>query len=268
MGWSDPRDRRLRRFGRHRRSPGDPAETKSSKPWLDLIETGDEGVREHIRTKADGIDKIYADLERLATVERSREFQMFWANIACSARRSTADRRCPLSCHGSRIAAPLMRQASELLERTAIVALERENIDGLMKQLRDDLVIVGRGVPWLRYLAKGDENSGLIERVCLDYVDRKDYLHDPARTWKEVGWVGQAVLDDRRRNEGALQGVLRRRLQERILHAAQGQGGHVRQSRPDGKGRRLGKYGRRPKVASFGYRRASRNCSTRPTRRT
>jgi len=59
-----------------------------------------------------------------------------------------------------------------------------------MKQLRDDLVMSGAVFRGLRYLAKGDENSGLIERVCLDYVDRKDICTTRRGPGKEVNSGG------------------------------------------------------------------------------
>src|SRR5690606_35411861 len=49
----------------------------------------------------------------------------------------------------------------------------------------DDLAIVGRGVAWVRY----DTRNG--EKVCFEHIDRKDFLHDPARNWCEVDWVAR-----------------------------------------------------------------------------
>ena len=73
---------------------------------------------------------------------------------------------------------------------------EQTNIDAVMRHIRDDLTVLARGCAWLRYEAKGD-NGALTERVCIEYVDRKDFLHDPARTWEEVDWVAKASYLDK-----------------------------------------------------------------------
>jgi hypothetical protein len=54
-----------------------------------------------------------------------------------------------------------------------------------MISLRDDLAIVGRGSPWVRYEDEGEE------KVCYDFVDRRDFLHEPAKRWADVGWVAR-----------------------------------------------------------------------------
>jgi hypothetical protein len=55
---------------------------------------------------------------------------------------------------------------------------------------RDDLNITGRGVIWCRYETKseGDDDE---ERVRMEHVSRRDFLHDPARKWTEVDWVAK-----------------------------------------------------------------------------
>jgi hypothetical protein len=54
--------------------------------------------------KCDGIDKLYADLEKLSNVARDRQFQLFWANISVLGPRSIRGRRFPWWCRGSRTA--------------------------------------------------------------------------------------------------------------------------------------------------------------------
>ena len=55
-------------------------ETKSSRRWLAQIEDAEKAF-EDWQKKADSLDKLYANLERLAGDGRDRQFQMFWANI-------------------------------------------------------------------------------------------------------------------------------------------------------------------------------------------
>jgi len=83
---------------------------------------------------------------------------------------------------------PLQRTASEFIERATCVTFDRENIDSVMRSVRDDLATINRGAAWLRYEAKSKDNN-FTERVCIDHKNRRDFVHDPAREWREVDWV-------------------------------------------------------------------------------
>src|SRR5690606_33011162 len=62
----------------------------------------------------------------------------------------------------------------------------RSNIDDVMCEVRDDLIFTNRGVMWLTYESEKGE-----QRVCIEHLDRLDFLHEPARKWSEVGWVAR-----------------------------------------------------------------------------
>ncbi|XUM19766.1 hypothetical protein ACRAVF_19055 [Bradyrhizobium oligotrophicum S58] len=136
--------------------------------------------------KSDNIDKQYANLERLANTQRDREMQLFWANIQTLGPSVYSRPPVPVVVPRFKQRDELARTASEILERGTIVTFEREEVDGEMKLIRDDLVILSRGAAWLRY-----DTTGKVERVCVDHADRKDFLHDPARRWKDVDWVAK-----------------------------------------------------------------------------
>lgn len=161
-------------------------EGKSSRAWLALIADAEKTFRTY-QDKADGIDKLYADLERLANTARDRQFQLLWANIAVLGPSIYARPPVPVVVPRFQDRRPLQRKASELLERATAVGFEREDIDGVMRMVRDDLVVSARGCIWLRYETK-KQNDGETQRVCIEHVDRKDFLHGAARNWKEVPW--------------------------------------------------------------------------------
>ena len=168
-----------------------PAKTKKSSGYLKLITDYGKAGYTSYSDRSDNIEKHYADLERLANTARDRQFQIFWANIQVLG--PSVYSRPPVPVVIPRFRAdrkPIPRVASELLERCSIVAFEMEDIDGVLKEVRDDLTILGRGVPWVRYSTKNSRGKA-IERVCIDHVNRKDFAHDPARTWKECGWVAK-----------------------------------------------------------------------------
>jgi len=167
-------------------SNADPfADMRSAKPWLEAIKDA-EKVFEDYHTKCDNIDKFYADLKKFGD-GAEREMQIFWANMEVL--KPSIYARPPVPVVGTRFKdrKPINRHASEIIERCLCTSFEIEDIHETMKQVRDDLAASARGVLWVRY--ETDDQGG--ERVCYDHVDRRDFVHDPARKWKEVGWVNR-----------------------------------------------------------------------------
>jgi len=160
-----------------------------SAPWLNLLRDAEKAFEEY-QNKADNIDKQYAELKRLAAVSREREFQLFWANVQVLGPSIYARPPVPVVTPKFKDRRRLYQTASELLERVSIVSFDLSNIDETMRLIRDDLAIQARGVAWVRYETKGDK-KGYSDKVCYEHVDRKDFLHDPARKWSEVGWVAK-----------------------------------------------------------------------------
>lgn len=167
----------------------EPGKPKSSKTWLALIADSQRYFQTYL-DKAEGVDKAYANLERLAGEVNDRQFQLFWANIAVLG--PSIYSRPPISVVVPRFKdrKPLPRAGAELLERSTNVAFDMEDIDSVMRAIRDDLTVSARGVAWLRYEASG-KGDKFKERVCIDHSDRKDFAHDPAQKWKEVDWVAK-----------------------------------------------------------------------------
>lgn len=163
--------------------------TGESKAWLDMVSEAQKVFRTY-QEKADGIDKLYADLSRLASVTRDREYQVFWANIEVM--KPSIYSRAPVPVVTPKFSdrRPLYQTASEFMERSVHVAFDMTDINSSMLLMRDDLAIIARGCPWVRYETKA-ESDGPTEKVCIEHVDRKDFLHEPARNWSEVGWVAR-----------------------------------------------------------------------------
>ncbi len=159
---------------------------KSSRAWLAAI-TEAETVFHGWQGRCDNIDRQYADLNRMASDTRDREFQLFWANIQVMGPSIYARPPIPVVTPRFKDRRPLYRVSSELLERSSVVAFDMADIDYVMRLVRDDLTIRGRGVPWVRY-----ESDSEGERICIDHKYRRDFVHEPARNWSEVGWVAGA----------------------------------------------------------------------------
>lgn len=153
--------------------------------WLGLIEDAEKAFQAW-QNAADSIDKAYGQLSELRSMSRDRQFQLFWSNIQVMGPSIYARQPVPVVSPKFKDRRPLYRTASELLERACVVSFDLADIDGAMLSMRDDLAIVGRGAAWVRY--ESDDDG---ERVCYEHVDRKDFLHEPARKWSEVDWAAK-----------------------------------------------------------------------------
>jgi hypothetical protein len=170
--------------GHSETSSEDKPKTGESKRWLAMIEEAEHAFKDW-QSKADSIDKLYASLSELAAIGRDRQFQMFWANIQVLGPSVYSRPPVPVVVPRFKDRKPVPRAASELLERCATTGFELADIDGVMRLVRDDLTVVARGAAWVRYETKKGQ------KVCIDFADRKDFLHPMARTWKEVPWVAK-----------------------------------------------------------------------------
>jgi hypothetical protein len=171
-------------------------EPKKARAWLNLLEESEKAF-EDWNDHCDKIDKMYANLARLAKMGRDKEFQMLWANIEIEKPVIYARQPMPVVVTKFKDRRPVYQAAAELLERCDTVAFDLMKIDSLMKLVRDDLVIAGRGVAWARYEGARDMSKGYrsyyeTERVCVDFKHRRDFLHSISRNWFEVTWVAAA----------------------------------------------------------------------------
>jgi hypothetical protein len=161
-------------------------------PWLKEIDRSTQYFEKY-QDKCDNIDDLYADLEALADSDGDRELQIFWANLEVLKPSVYARPPVPVVAPKWKDMKELPRKASEILERTLVSSFDLEDIDATMRLLRDDFVINGRGSPWIRYEAAGGEENYFAEKVCIEHLDRCDFLHQISRKWKEVGWVARGA---------------------------------------------------------------------------
>jgi hypothetical protein len=156
----------------------------------------------------------------MATTHADREYKMFWANLEVLRPAIYARPPVPVVVPRWKDQKELPRKASEVLERALILNFEEIGLDGIMLQVRDDLATVGRGAAWVRL-----ETAEGGDRNVIDHLDRADFLHEPARSWAEVGWVAKRAW------------LARHQVRERFGDAA---ARSVRLKKPqDGKGETL-----------------------------
>jgi len=166
-------------------------EPQSAKAWLNLL-LESEDTFEPWNKHCDNIDKQYANLERLATMSRNKEFQMFWANCEVLKPSIYAKPPVPVVVPKFKDRRPVYQAASEVMERCTTVAFDLTRINDLMLLVRDDVSMTSRGVAWCRYESGKGDSSYDHEKVCIDFKSRRDFLHSISRNWREVTWVAAA----------------------------------------------------------------------------
>ncbi|EJT06745.1 hypothetical protein [Rhizobium sp. CCGE 510] len=163
------------------------------------------------------IEKIYLDQQSDQTSAAKRRFPMLWANTSVLQPAVYARVPQPVVERRFKDAQPVARIASELVERNLAYTGDEADIDSIMRAVRDDFLLCARGTVWLRYEADfepldmgvqpsdpaadgfpgemgGAQPEAISdERVCIDYVHWSDFLHSPARRWKDVTWVARRV---------------------------------------------------------------------------
>lgn len=164
-------------------------EPKSSAPWIELIIQAERAFQNY-NDRCDNVDRLYADMNYLSNVTREREYSLFWSNIEVIKPSIYARPPVPVVTTKFKDRRPVYRTASEFLERCANVSFDMTSINDVMLGLRDDLAILARGAAWVRYETKA-ESDGETERVCVEWLHRRDFLHEPSRNWAEVSWVAR-----------------------------------------------------------------------------
>ena len=157
-----------------------PPEPGASKPWLDAIKDAEKAFQPY-NDKCENISKLYADLERMADVSvgHDREMQIFWANLEVLKPSMYQRPPQPVVMPRHSDSGELPRKAAEMVERALQFDVEADDLHETMLAVRDDLALHARGVVWV------------LDNGAAMHVERCDFLHEPARKWREVGWVAR-----------------------------------------------------------------------------
>jgi hypothetical protein len=190
--------------------------------WIVEIEQSEQWCNDWYET-AQRCLRRYRDERKNASSsdDGERRINIFWSNVSTLQPALYARRAKPVVERRFKDADPIGRTAAEVLERAVTFATDSDQFDEVIKQARDDRLIVGRGTAWLRYVphfekmqpptpsegvgitddaseyeAETPEEPGdmlVFEEVAHDYVAWRDYLMSPAKTWREVRWVSRKV---------------------------------------------------------------------------
>ena len=102
-------------------------EPKKATAWLNLLEESEDAF-EPWNSHCDKIDKLYADLTRLASMSRDKEFAMFWANMEVIKPSIYAKAPAPVVVPKFKDRRPVFQAASEVMERCTTVAFSATGV--------------------------------------------------------------------------------------------------------------------------------------------
>lgn len=174
------------------RVDGDKSERKSSARILAAINKA-ERVLNGWQGLCDHIDDIYSRSEQVESDWIDPDYDLFWASMEIMKPAVYAHPPQPVVSPQFKDRRPLPNVTAELLERSVTSAFDRGGIDEAMLCTRDDLIFYNRGQLWLTYETDDDG-----QRICIDHLDRKDFVHPPARKWSDVPWAARRAWMTRR----------------------------------------------------------------------
>ena len=151
-----------------------------AKLWLERITEAQETFAKWHK-KCENLDKLYSKDDRADAADR--EYSIFWANVEVLKPATYARPPIPVVAPRFKDGNVVAREASEVVERALTVTFEQGDVDGLMREVRDEFLRYSRGSGWVR-LAGPDT-------IAFDFIARTDFLHEPARNWREVTWVAK-----------------------------------------------------------------------------
>lgn len=186
--------------------------------WTGEIEAAEKEFERWVET-SQRIIRRYRD-DRDVVSSRQRRFNILWSNVQLMKPALYGRMPKPTVTRRFKDADVLGRVASTMLQRCLEYEVEEyPDFQRTMRCAVEDRLLPGRGVAWIRYEAhyQGDEGQNAesvqvttpketgqttedipptLEYECAptDYVHWKDFLHEPARTWEEVTWVGRRVF--------------------------------------------------------------------------
>lgn len=165
----------------------DKAKPKDSAPVLDALRQAEKAFRTY-NDECNTIDSIYSAkltldgrVSDLGVTDNA--YDTFWSSMEVLKPAIYAKPPKVIAKPRYSDATPADKVAAEIIERVVNSEFERSNIDMHLKEARDDLALLNRGVLRVTYESKDGD-----KRVCVDHVDRHDYRHDPVRYWREMGW--------------------------------------------------------------------------------
>lgn len=191
-------------------APDDPE--LAQRHWMQEIKRA-ENVFESWHNRCRKILKRYRQqTDRANSDTTTRRYALLWANIETLKPAVYSRAPAAVASRRNKTANPVLRKATEVIERCTNTAASESGFAEVLEMVRDDYLLVARGTAWVRYEADFEEQEYILgvgpdgkpltvmvdaiadERAVADYIHWTDFLHGPARFWKEVPWVARRVF--------------------------------------------------------------------------
>ena len=176
-----------------------------AKDWLDEIKRYHKASRSWRESAKKIVDRYRLEessAQSQSDSYRRPTFNMLWSNTQTM--QPSLFSRIPeiIAERRHRDRDPVGRIGAEVMQRAANEEIERNDFKDSMDKVVLDLLLVARGVPWVRYEAKKttDGDGVTNEKVMVDYVHWDDFAHSPERCWADVvrrGWVARRTTLDK-----------------------------------------------------------------------
>src|SRR5215204_36680 len=166
------------------------AQDTSAKKWLERIKEYEEKFAKW-REQCKNLDKLYSRNERADSADR--EYSLFWANLEVLKPAVYARAPVPVVATRFKDGNVVAREASEILERSLIVSSAQADLDGMMKEVRDQFLRYARGTGRVRLAGPGE--------LAFEDIHHTDFVHELKRTWREVSWCGHRAWLTREEGE-------------------------------------------------------------------
>ena len=175
---------------------------QSPRQWLEAIDEYRQAFRPWTLLGRKIVDRYRLEKARAQAVSGSNQEQparhnILWANVQTM--KPALFSRSPIirAERRHKDKDPLARLAGQVIERLLNVENESNGLQDTFDQVVLDVLLPGRGVPWVRFKT-GEDGS---RRAMVDYVHWTDFAHAPEKNWADIvrrGWVARRVSMSRR----------------------------------------------------------------------
>jgi hypothetical protein len=189
-------------------APADQPQRKDASQWLDEIRQADKDSQRW-RNRAKKIVKLYSE-DRTDQQRVDKQYAMLWANTEVLKPAVYAREPKPVVSRRFTDQDPLGRNVSEVLQRALTSIFDRSDVDGCLRSVTADLVLVAQGTAWVRYEPSfieipADEENQIEayeqlqdETLRYDFVPWQDFIRPKAKSWDQMPWIARRVYMDKK----------------------------------------------------------------------
>ncbi len=154
------------------------------KLWLDAIELSDKHEKDW-RKRAKEVKQIYRN------TEKKKAFNILYSNTQTLFPAIYNTPPLPDIRPRYKDTEPLAKDAAQILERAVGYEIDAYDLDQVMRGVVLDGILVGRGVPRIRYepVLSADQSAVVFQKTTAELVQWDSLRIGPAKQWADVPWT-------------------------------------------------------------------------------